>query len=164
MKQALIVAFILVLIRMATTAQSCLPEGITFSTQAQIDNFQMNYPNCTEIGGFMRIMGADITNLNVLNVLTSVGGYLTIGENDSLTSLTGLEGLTSIGGGLIFQSNPALTSLTGLDNLTSIGSDLYIDNNDALTSLTGLDNLTSIGGDLYIDNNDALTSLTGLEI
>ena len=29
----------------------CLPEGITFSTQAEIDNFQTNYPGCTEIEG-----------------------------------------------------------------------------------------------------------------
>ncbi len=32
-------------------AQPCLPEGITFTTQAQIDNFQINYPGCTEIEG-----------------------------------------------------------------------------------------------------------------
>ena len=29
----------------------CLPEGITFTTQEQIDNFQTNYPGCTEIEG-----------------------------------------------------------------------------------------------------------------
>ncbi len=33
----------------------CLPEGITFTTQAQIDNFQLNYPGCTEIEGDMKI-------------------------------------------------------------------------------------------------------------
>jgi len=32
-------------------AQSCLPQGITFTTQAQIDNFQPIYPYCTEIEG-----------------------------------------------------------------------------------------------------------------
>jgi hypothetical protein len=25
---------------------TCLPEGIYFSTQAQIDDFQVNYPGC----------------------------------------------------------------------------------------------------------------------
>jgi hypothetical protein len=30
-------------------SQGCLPEGITFTTQDQIDNFQANYPECTEI-------------------------------------------------------------------------------------------------------------------
>ena len=32
-------------------SQPCLPEGITFTTQAQIDSFQTNYPVCSEIEG-----------------------------------------------------------------------------------------------------------------
>jgi len=68
-------------------SQPCLPEGITFTTQAQIDSFQINYPNCTEIEGDVEINGDDITNLNGLNVLTSIGGYLFIGDNDALISL-----------------------------------------------------------------------------
>jgi len=57
-------------------SQPCLPQGITFNTQEQIDNFQINYPNCTEIEGDMIIEGDDITNLDGLNVLTAVGGFL----------------------------------------------------------------------------------------
>ena len=57
-------------------AQPCLPEGITFNTQAQIDNFQTNYPNCTEIEGGVQITGDDITNLDGLSVITSIGEYL----------------------------------------------------------------------------------------
>jgi len=72
---------------------SCLPEGITFSTQAQIDNFQTNYPGCTEIEGNVTIHGNDITNLNGLNVLTSIGGYLDISGNGALTSLSGLDNI-----------------------------------------------------------------------
>jgi hypothetical protein len=34
-----------------TFSQGCLPEGITFTTQAQIDSFQIDYPGCTEIEG-----------------------------------------------------------------------------------------------------------------
>ena len=50
----------------------CLPEGITFTTQAQIDSFAVNYPGCTEIDGDV-IIGrsnptTDISNLNGLNV------------------------------------------------------------------------------------------------
>jgi len=59
------------------TSQPCLPEGITFTTQAQIDSFQINYPNCTEIEGNIDIgdwEGTDIDNLNALSVLTSIGG------------------------------------------------------------------------------------------
>ena len=77
--------------------QSCLPQGITFSTQASIDNFQTNYPNCTQIEGAVTITGSNINNLNGLNVLTSIGGNLNIGLNPALTSLTGLNNLTYIG-------------------------------------------------------------------
>jgi hypothetical protein len=28
-------------------AQGCLPDGISFTTQSQIDNFQTNYRGCT---------------------------------------------------------------------------------------------------------------------
>ena len=52
-------------------SQSCLPEGITFNSQAQIDSFQINYPNCTAIQGTVKISGVDITNLNGLSVLSS---------------------------------------------------------------------------------------------
>ena len=44
---------------------SCLPEGITFTTQEQIDNFQINYPGCTEIEGNVMIYGLEIDNINL---------------------------------------------------------------------------------------------------
>jgi hypothetical protein len=57
-------------------SQPCLPDGITFNTQEQIDNFQINHPNCTEIEGGVVIEGDDITNLDSLIVITSIGEYL----------------------------------------------------------------------------------------
>jgi hypothetical protein len=163
-------AFLLIglLISIQTTAQSdepcesCLPEGIALLTQSQIDSFQINYPNCTEIEGGVWIEGNDITNLNGLSVLTSIGGYLGINGNDVLTSMTGLDNLTSVGGFLEIYDNEALTSLTGLYSLTIVGDYLKIEHNTALTSLTGLDNLTSIGGSLIIAEN-IFTSLIGLD-
>jgi hypothetical protein len=143
-------------------SQSCLPGGIIFNTQAQIDNFQTTYPGCTEIEGFMTISGIDITNLSGLSVLTSIGDYFQVIDNDALASLTALKNIAFIGGYLSIYRNPALTSLTGLDNLTSIGGDLAIGYNNALTSLMGLENLASIGGYLWIDSNDDLLSITGL--
>lgn len=148
-----------------TNAQSCLPQGITFSNQAQIDNFQTNYSNCTQIEGDVFIgnyYGCNITNLNGLSVLTSIGGYLHIQYTNVLTSLTGLDNLTSIGGYLHIESSWALLNLTGLDNLTSIGGSLYIQDCGVLTSLAGLGNLASIGGYLEIRFCNALTSLAGL--
>jgi len=162
MKRLVLIIVLALFIQSIGLSQSCLPEGITFSTQAQIDSFQILHPNCAEIEGDVTISGDDITSLNGLNVLTSIGEDLRIRFNDTLTSLTGLDNLTSIGGDLWIDVNHALTSLTGLDNVTSIGEDLRIRNNDALIGLTGLESLTSIGEDLWIINNGSLMSLTGL--
>ena len=64
----IILTFSFLLFTFYLNAQSpCLPEGITFTTQEQIDSFQINYPGCTEIEGDVQICGNDITNLNGLN-------------------------------------------------------------------------------------------------
>ena len=162
--------------------QPCLPEGITFTTQEQIDNFQTNYPGCTEIEGDVTINGDDITNLNGLNVLTNISGDFLIGElyspgpvNPALINLTGLENLTSIGGSLTLRGNSVLSGLNGLENLVYLGGDLRIggayvwgpwpgcNGNPSLSSLAGLDNLTTVGGTVEIYCNDLLPDFTGLE-
>ncbi len=148
----------------------CLPEGITFTTQTQIDSFAINNPGCTEIEGDVIVAGNDITNLNGLNVIVSVGGDLSVHNNAILTSLSGLDNLTSIGGYLEISRNDSLSSLVGLRNVTAIGESVYIGSHDilwggnpTLTNLNGLEGLTSIEGDLYISLNIALVSLSGLD-
>ncbi len=81
MKKLSFIIFVLIFCQITVLSQSCLPDGITFSTQAEIDSFQNNYPNCTEVDGDITIgeYGSDITNLNGLNVLTAIGGNLKIG-------------------------------------------------------------------------------------
>jgi hypothetical protein len=141
---------------------SCLPEGITFTTQEQIDNFQTNYPGCTEIEGEVSIgnyMGTDISNLNGLNVLTSIGGDLGIVNNDFLVSMNGLENLTSIGGHFWVQGNNNLIGFSGLENLNSIAGDLWILDNTTLISLTGLENIEASSIiNLGIKNNPSLST------
>jgi len=161
MKYLTILIFALLFTQLTAFSQPCLPEGIVFTTQEQIDNFQTNYPGCTEIEGEVEINGDDITNLNGLYVLTSIGGDLGIYDTE-LTSLIGLNNITSVGGNLTigqfwdpnpflnWYGNPVLTSLSGLENLNSIDGSLHIASNDSLTSLTGLESLTSIGDDLII--------------
>ncbi|MCB2220253.1 MAG: T9SS type A sorting domain-containing protein [Bacteroidetes bacterium] len=172
MKKLTILIIAALLLQITANSQtSCLPEGITFTTQAQIDSFQINYPGCTEIEGDVMIdeyFGSDIVNLSGLSVLTSIGGGLSLIYNDSLTSITGLENVTVIGGRLCICANNLLTSLDGLENLMSIGGDLNIGSEDSygnpsLLDITGLDNVTSIGGSIYIWGNNSLISLTGLE-
>lgn len=147
-------------------SQSCLPDSIIFTTQTQIDSFQINYPNCSEIEGNVTIIGDDLINLHGLSVLTSIGGdFHFLSHSSTLTNLTGLDALTSIEGDFIFSwfSSP-LTNLTGLDSLTYIGGNFqFVCANTTLTNLMELNSLTSIGGDFYFNcSNTPLTNLEGL--
>ena len=175
MKKLLSTIIIISLLPITILSQSCLPEGIVFETQEQIDNFQIDNPGCTVIEGDVEIGychggSTDITNLDGLSVLTSVEGNLGIGHcysfpsgNPYLSSILGLSNLTYIGGNLNICQNPILTSLSGLEKLTHIGGYLNISYHDSLTDITAFENLTYLGSGLIIDNNEDLESLTGLE-
>ena len=91
-----ILAFFTFLNFWVTTAQTCLPGEITFSTQTEFDNFPTNYSGCSQILGSVRIIGQGITNLNGLSVLTTIGGDLIMEDNQDLESVTGLNALTII--------------------------------------------------------------------
>ena len=145
-------------------AQSCLPDGIELTSQSQIDSFPINYPSCSEILGNILISESipnNITNLDSLNQIETINGWLRIEYNTSLSDITGLENLTIIGDGLRIINNPSLASLSGLDSLTVV-SDLFVTYCDALESLTGLEGLTTLGGSLNISANPLLTDLWGL--
>ena len=51
MKKITLLIALFIGLQVVAFSQSCLPDGITFSSQAAIDNFQVNHPNCTEIEG-----------------------------------------------------------------------------------------------------------------
>ena len=186
MKNLILLLALIAISQSMVYSQGCLPEGITFLTQEEIDNFQTNYPGCTTIEGNVSITGYEITNLYGLSVLTSINGFLYVYVYNTLVNFSGLENLNSIGDYLMISSNGALTSFIGLENLVStnelfiylngslksfnglnnlnaIGGYVEIWDNDSLTNLSGLENLTSIGGFLEIIHNNSLTSLTGLE-
>ena len=156
MKNLTLLIFALLFVQITTFSQPCLPEGITFFSQEEIDNFQTNYPNCTEIEGTVWVGGYDITNLNGLSVLTSIGGALYI-QCFFLTSLTGLDNLTSIGAYLSIVDNDALTSLSGLDNINAgTITDLTIKDNISLSTCevqSICDYLVSPNGTIEIHNN-----------
>jgi len=147
-------------------SQSCLPEGIIFYNQAQIDSFKIDYDDCTEIEGDVSIgheYPTDITNLDGLNELTAIGGNLDINSHVLLTNLVGLEELVSIGGDLIIYDNESIINLSGLNGLTTIGGEFAFRENPNINNFSGLDALTSIGGRLDIGHSPSLTSLIGLE-
>ena len=161
-KYTLLLALALIL-QVSASSQSCLPDGIIFTTQMQIDSFQINYPNCSMVEGDIEISGDDITNLDSLVVLTVIDGDLFVGYTTMLASLSGLNNVTSIGQTIRIYMNSALTSLSGLDNIVTIGQNLRITNNDVLANINALSSLTSVGENLRIYMNSELTSLSGLE-
>jgi uncharacterized repeat protein (TIGR01451 family) len=153
----------LVLLLNTLSSQDCPYFTTSFTTQQAIDDFAINYPNCTDLIGNVYIGGWDITNLNGLANLVSIDGYLYIGGNPSLNNLSGLENLTSVSLFFEIYDNQSLSSLIGLDNFSSVGESMEIIFNPNLTSLSGLENLSIFEGNLTIGYNDALTSLSGLE-
>jgi len=153
----------------ALFSQNCLPEGITFTTQAQIDNFQNEYPGCTVIEGDVEIYGDDISNLDELSILTSIGGKLLIGSssqnnsnNPVLTNISGLSNLVTVGDDVEIIRNSVLNGTSGLFGLSSISGSLIIGLNSVLSDLSGLSSLTSIENYLNISHNDSLYILFGL--
>jgi hypothetical protein len=149
----------------------CLPYGNYYLfSQVEIDNFQTDYPQCSDLAEDLLIRGDDITNLVGLNLVTSIGGDLTIDSTNLLADLTGLNSLASIGGTFSMHDNDILNDLTGLYSVASVGGSLYIFSNDSLTSLIGLDSLHTIGGGIHIGKeewyhllgNPVLTSISGL--
>ncbi len=163
MKKLLLFCFILVIFQIDAFSQHCLPEGITFTTQAQIDSFQVNYPGCKVIEGDVYIYGYSVTDLSTLNVLDSILGDLAFSETHLITDMAGLGNLKYIGGNFDLEELGGFFSFAGLYDLNTISGDLKIEYCDELTSLAGFINLTTVEGDVVINENYELTSLTGLE-
>jgi hypothetical protein len=192
MKKTILLIVLTLLLQSEIISQSCLPNGITFSSQYEIDNFHVNYPNCSEIEGNVIISGSDITNLTGLNVVNSYWNNLFIWNNENLTSISGLENVSTVNGSLsigshAYGANPSLENLDGLSNLTHVGADIRLNllysltdisalngidtvwgtltflHCESLTDLSGIDSLQYIGGNLEIYNDDSLSSLQGLD-
>jgi hypothetical protein len=120
----------------------CAPGGLTFTSQAEIDEFPNTYYYCTEILGDVIINGSDINNLYGLSQITSIGGDLKIYGNDVLTNLAGLDNVAYLGGSLKIGDstnfgtigNPALTDLLDLNENLSINGNLFIAYNNSLSA------------------------------
>ena len=115
---------------------------IVLNTQQEVDDFSINYPNCTNLSGGLRIQGTDITNLNGLSQLTQMNGLLLL-DPSNLQSLNGLHNVTRINGISILGCD-MMTDLNGLNNLEHIGGQLQIESNLNIINLDGLENVDKI--------------------
>ena len=132
------------------TAQVC-PGPLLLHTQAAVDAVA-----CTSVEGDVLVDGAEITNVDALASITSIGGLLGVTNNDALDNLDGLAGLTSVGGALIVAANPLLTDLDGLTGLASVGGYVDVFGNERLAEVDGLAGLASVGGGALPFGGDAV--------
>jgi len=112
MKHIYLLATIITLSCTYAHSQTCLPDGITFTTQSQVDSFTILYPDCTELSGSLKIESAnntDIENVEALENLTKINGDLQISENSLLANIAGLKNLTDLEGNLIVFNNQLRT-------------------------------------------------------
>jgi len=140
----------------------CPTGDIWFNTQAELNQFILNYPNCTVLPGnvtIVDIVSSNINDLSPLNNIQTIGGDLLIENCSAISTLNGLTGLKTVKGDFYIVGNDQLQNLNGFNNLTNVAGNININGNHALIGV-GLNNLIELEGKLSIDENDALTSIT----
>lgn len=151
--------------------------GVFFSLNDNDSMTNLNDFSSLEVllgGGSLSIKQMDgLVDLTGLSSLTALHeGRLEISDNRNLTSLNGLNNLVSVGNYVLIDNCDSLINLDGLQGLTSIGSFsenssgsarvrayLEIIDNDNLVSLEGLNNLNSVGRDVRIGVSWNISSL-----
>jgi len=139
------------------TDYPCPMGDVTFASQAQVDSFIINYPNCVRIFGNLTITSNSITNLDALSRLQVVDGDLNICNNPLLISISGLSRI-HIGGDFWLKNNDALAFVSAYFN--SFGGSVYIEDNDVLESIESLTSNMPGMNFLRIINNPNLFSCT----
>lgn len=139
----------------------CPPGQLLLNTQAQVDAFAAQYPNCSELNSALRVEGSGITNLDALHNLTKLNGGALFLNNTNLQSFHGLHHVTYING-LDILTCSALVDFSGLEELTKVNGTFQVEFNAQLQTFAGLEKLDTIGG-VFFYNNPMLNSLTGLE-
>lgn len=142
----------------------CPPGNVEFHSQAELDYFILQYPNCTELNGVVIVNGVfshDITNLNAFQNITHIESSLAI-EHTQITDFEGLNNLTTIGGGISSFENNELVNFNGLENLGEIGGSLTVVQCDSFESFDGLQGVTNINRSLRLQNCPSITNFEGL--
>ena len=127
----------------------------------------LDLPSLVSIGGDLSVYDNEVLpSLDGLSALRAFAGHLEIKSNDALTQIDGLSGLVAATH-VIVSHNPFLETLQGLRNVKAITCDcnsgrLEIGFNDSLATLGNTWALESIDGLLSLDDLPALSSLAAL--
>ncbi len=165
-------------------SQSCLNNGIVFTSQSQIDSFSTNYPDCEHIEGHVAI------EIPSLTLETSLAGLAQIKEIDSSLTIRancpnflGLHNLESVGKDLRIISTHTQVSTGDLSALNHVGGNIELNGViDAygfsqidtihgklmvwfgdLKNFEGFEALKYVGDYVWISDSDSLESLNGLQ-
>lgn len=151
----------------------CPTGNVILTTQAEVNAFATNYPNCTTIAALQIGAGntstpSNITDLAPLAKITQVNGNVFIQNNGQLQNLNGLKisnitGRLYIGGDNINHTNTKLQNINALSTLTNVGGFLQILNHPILADINGLSNLKSVALDIEINGNTLLSNISGLQ-
>ena len=152
------------------TLSTCEQQGGVFegdvilSSQEEVNNFGLlGYSEITGDLGIFHSNSNVITSLLPLNTLEIIGDDLFIATN-MLENLEGLENVTSIGGWLRIEYAYSLTTLEHLSGVSSSISSLRLVDNVSLVNLEGLENITiQSGGFITLTGNTSLESAASLE-
>jgi len=161
MKRSILVALVVVMVGWTASGQTCLPGGITFSSQSEIDGFASAYPGCIEIEGDVSISGSTIVNLDNLLQIKRVLGNVTISGGHQILDCSGLDSISYIGGNLSIEHTDQIETFDGFNGLDSIGGELIISHNGDLSAISGFNELNYIGGTVDISNNSKLSQISG---
>mgnify|MGYP005990780817 CR=1 FL=1 len=161
MKRLLLTSFLLFIV-FPLIAQ-CPTSSITLSSQADVDAFIIDYPNCTGLQADLYISGSDITDLSPLQNLESLEN-INISNNDNLITLNGLQNIQTITDfNFIINNNPMLENLDGLSGLFNVDVEFFdISFNASLVDLDGLANASITTRDFSIMGNNVLENFDGL--
>ena len=157
---ALIVTLLMLFQSSPLLAVDCSQTDITLSFQADVDDFQDDYGPCDRIVGGLTIDGEEITHVDGLSELVSMGNLRFLFTSE-LTSTAGLSNLTSIDGSLFFTDSTSLTNVDGLAKLTSVGGTVRFSFMEALTNLDGLSALSQVDS-ILLEFNTELINVGGL--
>jgi len=72
----------------SVVAQTCPDQNLFYTTQEEVDNFPVQYPDCTDLTHDFALFGANITDLSPLGKIKNVSTFL------SLTELEGDIGIS----------------------------------------------------------------------
>jgi|GEM_PF-1804081 len=139
---------------------SCPPSDLTFTSQAELNQFLIDYPNCPQIFGNITISGNDIINLDALTNIEHISGDFIIVGNQTLMEISGFVNLQTIGGALTISDNVDLQIISGFQNLATVAGDVEFSILPSLTTIYNFNSLTNVGGSFQFTQLGLLQNLS----